>query len=146
MLSKLADKLMQPTAAERRLREALFAAMLPGDRDAGLPAYADLDLAEFWNHFEHHAPGLLRFGVRASSVLFALEPVLFGFGPRLFTQLTPEERDAFLQKIAERDDVLHRQCVLALKTTICFAYFGEASARNAYDTAPPHAPIVGANP
>ena len=135
------------TAVERRFRDALLGAMIPGDPARGLPAFTDLDTSAFWAHFEDHAPPLLQFGFRAATVFVALEPVTLGFGARTLDRLSPDEREQFMEKLAARQDFLHRQLAMALKTTACFAYFREGGPRKAYDLTPPDGvPTVGGAP
>ena len=44
------------TEPERALRDALFAAMIPGDPQSGLPPLAALDLGGFWADLGRAAP------------------------------------------------------------------------------------------
>lgn len=125
------------TPLERRWRDELFAALLPGDEQAGLPPLAALDLAPFWEELAVASPPLLRLGLRAATwALHFLPPVLLRV-PRTFDGLSPAERDRFLTLAAGSDLFLLRQMTLTVKTLACMAYLRDPAVRARVDRGAP---------
>lgn len=117
------------TEPERRLRDALFDALLPGDPDSGLPALGSLDLHAFWEDLDRAAPPLLRFGLRAAVLALALLPLFILRVPRTFLGLDAAERQRFLERAATSTSFLVRQVLLTLKTVACLAYLRDPAVR-----------------
>jgi hypothetical protein len=129
--------LLHWTALERRLRDALFAAILPGDPASGLPPLAELDLAPFWRELADAAPPLLRFGLRASTWALTLLPPFLLAVPRPFHALAPPEQERFLERAAASPIFLVRQMVLTLKTLAAMAYLRDPRVRALVDRGDP---------
>lgn len=119
------------TDPEIRARDALFAAMIPGDRDAGLPPLASLDLSSFWASLDRSAPPLLRLGLRATVIALAILPLVILRAPRTFLALDDAERDRFLELAAKSPSYLVRQMVLTVKALACMAYTRDPAVRAA---------------
>lgn len=117
------------TAPERRLRDALLAAMIPGDPASGLPPLAAIDLTSFWADLDRAAPTLLRLGLRASVWALAILPVVILRAPRTFEALAAREQQRFLKLAAASRFYLVRQIVLTLKTIACLAYMRDPKVR-----------------
>lgn len=117
------------TDPERRLRDALFAALLPGDPESGLPSIAALDLRAFWEDLDRAAPPLLRFGLRGSVWALSLLPIVIVGVPRTFVGLDDEARQRFLDRAAGSGSFLVRQVLLTLKTVACLAYLRDPAVR-----------------
>jgi hypothetical protein len=114
---------------EREVRDALFAAMIPGDPASGLPPLAEIDLTAFWTELGRAAPLLLRLGLRATVWALAVLPVLVLGVPRSFVGLDDEARQQFLDRAAVSGSFLVRQMLLTLKTVACLAYLRDAKVR-----------------
>jgi len=125
------------TEPERDLRDALFAAMLPGDPASGLPPIAEIDLTAFWDDLGRAAPLLLRLGLRATVWALAVLPVVVLRVPRSFAGLDAEARQRFLERAAASGSFLLRQMVLTLKTVACLAYLRDARVRAIVEGRPP---------
>lgn len=121
------------TALEKRWRDSLCVAMIPGVDGSALPGLDDVDTSEFWAEYERSAPPFLRFGFRASvwALTFA-PPALLG-RPRTFDQLSPEDRDRLLDKVAHCRFYLVRQLPLTIKLMACFAYLRDEHVRRRVD-------------
>jgi hypothetical protein len=115
------------TGAERRARDALLRAMIPGGH--GCPPLASLDLRSFWQVFGEVAPPFLRFGLRASVwILTIVAPWLIG-RVRPFLFLNAADRDRAITAASRSRSYLVRQCALTLKTIACLAYFRDPDVR-----------------
>jgi hypothetical protein len=116
------------TGLERRCRDALFAAMIPGDPASGLPPLGTLDLAPFWEEIGRVAPPLLRFGLRGVVWALTLLPAAYGHA-RPFPALSADARASVLGRAAASPFYLVRQMVLTLKTLACLAYLRDPAVR-----------------
>jgi hypothetical protein len=114
---------------ERRWRDALIAAALPGH--GPLPGAGGVDLAPFWRELAAVAPPLLRFGLRASVWALALSPPWLLGRWRTFAGLSDDDRDRLLVRALHHRRYLVRQMALTLKTLACFGYFRDPAARAA---------------
>ena len=121
------------TDRERRWRDALFAALIPGDLAQGLPPLAELDLAPFWAELDGAAPPLLQLGLRASTLTLTMLPAAILGVPRPFPALDAAQQDLFLQRAAQSPIFLVRQMVLTLKTLACMAYLRDPRVRAVVD-------------
>lgn len=129
----LVDALGRPGARERRWRAAVFSALIPVDREGGLPGLGEVDLERFWATFERRAPALARLGLRASVWLITLAPLVWLGSPRLFQSLTPARRDELLARLASSRLYLVRQLLATAKTLACLAYLGDPEIRQAVE-------------
>ncbi len=128
-----AGGLLPWSARERRWRDALFAATIPGDPASGLPPLAAIDLGSFWDELERAAPPLTRFGLRGTVwALTLLPPVVLGV-LRFFPALDAADRERFLQRAAASSFYLVRQMVLTIKTLACMAYLRDPGVRALVD-------------
>ncbi len=117
------------TKTELRWREALCAAMIPASSQGSLPGSGDIDTEDFWKEYEEAAPGLLRFGLRASVWALTFSPVAYLRTIKRFEQLTDAERDAVLRKMSQSQLYLIRQLPLTIKLMTCFAYLRDDDVR-----------------
>jgi hypothetical protein len=117
------------TEPERAMRDALFAAMIPGDPASGLPPVGEIDLTAFWDELGRAAPLLLRLGLRATVWALAVLPVVVLRVPRTFVGLDEDGRQRFLERAAASGSFLVRQMVLTLKTVACLAYMRDGRVR-----------------
>jgi hypothetical protein len=122
------------SAPERRCRDALFAAMIPGH--GALPPLAALDLAPFWDELDRAAPLLLRLGLRGIVWALTLLPIFVIGAPRTFLALDPDARARFLARASVSPVYLVRQMVLTLKTLACMAYLRDPAPRLVVDRGP----------
>jgi len=121
------------TRLERRWRDALLGALIPGAAPGALPSLAQLDTTAFWDEVGGAAPPLLRFGLRVSVWGLTLAPLVMGGRRRLFPGLERAEQDAVLRRAAGSRSFLVRQLVVTLKAMACFAYFREERARAPFE-------------
>ncbi len=125
---------MRWTAAERRWRDALCAALIPPGR--ALPGIAAVDTAPFWAEWERAAPPLLRFGARVAVWALTFAPLVVVGAPRLFPRLPRAAQERVLARAASSPSYLVRQLVVTLKLLACFAYLRDPSVRAALERAP----------
>jgi hypothetical protein len=123
------------SAADRRWRDALLAAVIPRIDPEGLPGLEDLDPGRFFGELDRAAPPLLRFGFRAAVWVLTFSPIFLLGKPRRFGALPPSDRDLLLGRAASSRLYLLRQLVLALKLVACFAYFQDPTLRARFWTA-----------
>lgn len=122
------------TAAEKRVAETLFAAIVPGET-AGMPAFAALDRARFWECLRT-APGpSFGPGLRAMVHGLNLLPLADRRFRRTFTALSPDERETLLVELASDERYAVRQMLTTLKMVACFAYFDDPVVRARFDVA-----------
>ena len=121
---------------ERRWRDTLLGAMIPGAPERSLPALGDFDTRAFWRQFGRVAPPLVRLGIRVAVWVITLAP-LFVIGKlSLFRKLKAPDRERVLRRLGDSRFYLLRQLVLAVKALACFAYFHQAPVRARF-AAPP---------
>ncbi len=118
------------TAAERRWRDAIAAAMLP--RHGALPGFAEHSAPDaFWARLGEVAPPLLRHGLRAATWAITWAPLpICG---RQFHRLAPIDREAFLRRFDESRWFLVRQLVLAWKLVACLGLLTDPAVRARVD-------------
>ena len=106
---------------ERRWRDSIVAAAIPGDVEDAVGAPTPEELAAFWPELERAAPPILRFGFRLAVWLFALAaPFVLG-RLRTFPALERDEQDALLTRI-HAGPYLARQLVRAVVLVAAFAW------------------------
>lgn len=122
--------MMAWTAAERRWRDTLLAALIPSGPGDGPPGLADVDTTSFWIDLERAAPPLLRLGLRLAVWVLTWLPLLFIGCPRRFSALGPTDRDRMLERVAASRVFLLRQLLQTLRVIACFAYFRAPEVRS----------------
>lgn len=120
------------TCLERRWRDALLGAMIPGG--GGWPSVGELDLAPFWTLYAATAPPLVRFGLRAAVLFLTWLPLITRLRP--FHRLPPAARDHFLGRAARSRLYLVRQLVMTVKVVACLAYLRDPRVRALVEAAP----------
>lgn len=116
---------------ERRWRDALLEAMIPGGH--GLPPLTSLELGGFWREYQATAPPLVRFGLRASVWLLTWLPL----GKlRPFHRLPAAARDRWLNRAARSRFYLLRQLVMTVKMIACLAYLTDGDVRAQLEARP----------
>lgn len=126
------------TRLERSWAEDLFGALLGTGGGDGLPAFASVDSAAFWEAFDEAPSPLVRAGLRPMVHTLTFLPLVSGFR-RPFFSLSPDERTTFLTGAAASPRTFVRQAVVTLKTLACFAYFEDPAVRSRFDVPPPGA-------
>lgn len=109
------------TSLERRWRDSLLAAIIPGAEGGRLQGLATLDLDAFWARFRSMAPLLVRVGFRFAVVALCWLP-LFRYG-KPFHRLSADTKDRYLQAVSASSSYSIRQLVAVVKVFACFAYF-----------------------
>ena len=111
-----------------RARDALVAAVI-GDPQPPMPPPAEVELQGFWDSFAVHAPLHLRAGLRVAVLMLAVVlPRLMGHVHGL-ARLSPEDRDAVLQRAASLP--LLADLTEIAKLVACFAYFSDPGVQDA---------------
>ena len=105
---------------EHRWRQTALEAMIPSGNT--LPSAAALDLSDFWQMFEHHAPALLRIGFRLS--VWAVTGLTW-----LRVRNTAPQYVEDTLVAMNSSGFLSRQLVTALKVVATLAYFSSDSVR-----------------
>lgn len=114
---------------ERRWAEALFAAILGPLEDHGLPAFASIDLASFYEAIDR-APGpMFAPGLRAMVAALTFWPLTHPRFRRPFHALDARARLDCVEAMAASEAYVTRQMLTTLKMLACFAYFENAAVR-----------------
>lgn len=119
------------SALERRFRDSLLHALLPGGER--LPGAAAADLDGFFAELDGAAPPLLRLGWRASVFALTLSPLFLLGRLALFPSLDPDAKDELLTLAARSRFYVVRQLVQTLKLLGCLALLRLPQARGALD-------------
>lgn len=83
----------------------------------------------FYEDFRLNAPGLLRFGVSASTFFFSVLALLKrGRPPSLMSR---EQKESFARFLGKQESFLFRQSLAALKLVTCFFVFRDPVLREA---------------
>ncbi len=114
---------------ERRWRDELCRAALPGLDGHGLPAWADLDADEIWSRFDQVAPLALRRAWRATVWLITLRPMVRRGRPHRFGRLSTAEQATRLVAMSEHQSRSSAQLASLLRLVVCVAYLGDAGVR-----------------
>lgn len=122
------------TRSERRWRDALLAAMIPGAGD--LPPLGELDLAPFWAIVKDTSPPLARFGLRAAVWTLTWLPLFYLGKPLPFHRLRAGDRDRFLLMAAHSRWYLVRQLAATIKVFACLAYLRDPRVRALVEARP----------
>lgn len=120
------------TLIERRWAEALFEAILGPVEREGLPSFASIDRAVFWNAVET-APGPT-FGLGLRAMVHTLTFLPMARLARPFYALDARDRESFIAWLDARPEYGARQMLASLKVLACFAYFDAESVRSRFAT------------
>lgn len=114
---------------ERAWAEALFEAILGPVEEHGLPAFASIDHAAFYEAIDR-APGpMFAPGLRAMVAALTFLPIADRRFGKPFHALDREARLAFVDAIATSQQYVARQMLSTLKILACFAYYEDPSVR-----------------
>lgn len=120
---------------EQRWVESILEAAVPSTGDDDVPGMDSVDLDEFWPDYIADVPLHFRLGLRASTWLITLWPILTLQHLRTFHGLDADARDAILSGFASSDSFLLRQVAFVIKTTASFAYFRDADVQGHFASA-----------
>lgn len=109
------------SAFERRWRDALCDALLPGSPNGAVPLFSESDPDVYWVELLQAAPPLMRFGLRASVWALTLAPLLLLGSPRLAHRLSLERRGELLRRASVSRIYPLRMGVEVLKLVTCFS-------------------------
>jgi hypothetical protein len=123
------------TYLEQRWVDAVIRASLPANPSTGHPGVGGVDLEEFWPSYMRRVPLHFRLGLRASTWVLGLWPIVTGRTLGTFVSLDDDGRDEVLQEVAESRFFVVRQIIFILKTTVGFAYFSDPDMRKQFPSA-----------
>lgn len=123
------------TYLEQRWVDAIIRASLPANPSTGHPGVGEVDLEEFWPSYMRRVPLHFRLGLRLSTWVIGLWPILTGRTLGTFVSLGDEGRDEVLQEVAESRFFVVRQIIFILKTTVGFAYFSDPDMQKQFPSA-----------
>ncbi|MFB6351069.1 MAG: hypothetical protein ABEK29_04685, partial [Bradymonadaceae bacterium] len=120
---------------EHRWMETILAAMLPDLPAEEFVGVEAADLAEFWPEYLANVPLHFRLGLRLSTWLITIWPIVTFRSWRTFHGLTARDRDEVLRAIEHSRFFVVRQMTFVFKTTAGFAYFSDPETRQLFPSA-----------
>lgn len=115
---------------EQRWRDQLCAAILPRDRDGGLPGIGDLDTSCTWPRLLDKAPSVFRIALRFAVWSLTLSPLLMLGRPRLLGSLRREDQERVLVRALGSRLFALRQVTAALRLAACVCYLADPGVRS----------------
>ena len=126
---------MRIGARDKARVELVLEAMLPAGT-AGLPGWSTVDRTAFWRCLDEDTAPTFAPGLRVMLAVLGWWPTLDRRWRRTFWRLSPEERQAVLEALDARTDLVSRQLVATFKILACFAYFDAPHVRARFGAAP----------
>ena len=115
-------RLKRLTRYEKKVAVAIAETMAPPECGFDLCA-RDVDTVSWLDDYIQNSVVLLRIGVLYLFSLIEFCPLLFGFGPRMFSSLSLDERDVYLNKWKDLKVYPLNMTVILIRLLIAFSFY-----------------------